>query len=419
MIRPVAPSRGDDWTSSPRLGARPSVLSERYAGWLDAAIVAGILLLSLPWWIRHSQADAVLVVVFSLLLAVPLLWRRRAPFPVFAVLATVALVQWFVLHPVFADFALLVGLYTVTARESRARVLTAAGVLELGVLLALLGNIRPSANLLVALIMMSGLVIAAVVLGLNVRMRAAYLREIEERARRLEVERDQQAQLATAAERTRIARELHDIVAHNLSVMIALSDGAALSLDSNPVEARRALTEAATSGRRAMVDLRQVLGVLRGHGDDPELAPAPTLADVDDLVRAARDTGLRVEIAFRGDVGALPGPLQLSVYRIVQESLTNAIKHARASTRVRVEVEVAADAVRVTVADDGEPAPSETVVRPGHGLAGMRERAALHDGTLSAGVTPTGWTVRATLPRSLPAAADAVRPAVLARRGTR
>lgn len=218
-------------------------------------------------------------------------------------------------------------------------------------------------------------------------------------------DRERYAELAVAVERVRIARDVHDIVAHSLSVMIALADGAALTIDRDPRRAREAIVQAADTGRAALSDIRQSLAVLRaasGESDDgPGRTPEPVLADLDALLDTVRGTGLQVTYHTGGSLHDLPTPLQLALYRLVQEATTNTVKHARRATRVTVSIRRGRADLRVLIDDNGDPAPVEGQARAvdqGHGLLGMRERIVLHDGRLVAGPTSTGWRVTAWLP---------------------
>src|SRR5207302_11031692 len=195
-----------------------------------------MVLLVAPLRIGHERTPNAILFIVGVLLILPLIWRRRYPLTVFGCIAGIAAVQWMFARAVVSDVALLVALYTVAAYRDQTRALIALGALEFGILIAV-ARWAPSEGVLKAFIFLSGMAVAAFVLGRNMRTRRAYLASLEDRARRAENERDQQAQLAAAAERARIAREMHDIVAHNLSVMIALADGAAFAASGSPAEA--------------------------------------------------------------------------------------------------------------------------------------------------------------------------------------
>jgi signal transduction histidine kinase len=339
------------------------------------------------------------IAVVSLALAVPLVWRRRSPLFVFGVVCSVAFVQWLMTGPVLADVAVLIAFYTVAATSSLRRIGLAALVLECGVVLAVIryGGHR---EYLLAFVFLSALVVAAGVLGVNVRVRRAYLAEVEQRAARLEFERDRQGQLAVAAERSRIAREMHDVIAHNLTVMISLADGASFTAKSDPGRASAAMAEASNAGRRALSEMRRVLGVLRDVSDPAELAPAPGLSDIDRLLSTIRRTGLDASLTSEGSLADVVPSLQLSIYRLVQESLTNTVKHAVGATRVMVQLRRRADSIDVVVTDDGADARAgaDPGNGGGHGIVGMRERAWAHNGIIELGGTATGWRVHARFP---------------------
>lgn len=213
-----------------------------------------------------------------------------------------------------------------------------------------------------------------------------------------EQHRERLTQLAVAAERNRIAREMHDIVAHNLSVMVALTDGAALTIDRDPARAREAIHHAAATGRAALAEMRNTLALLRSEPDgaDPKLNPEPSLADLDTLLETARSTGLQVTYQISGSTEGLATSLQLALFRLVQEGITNALKHAPRATRLQISIRRGQEDLRVVVDDNGGGA----LLAPtfGHGLIGMRERVALHSGRLFAGPTSSGWRVSAWLP---------------------
>jgi signal transduction histidine kinase len=333
---------------------------------------------------------------FTLALALPLLWRRRQPEVVFSAIAGVALVQWAFDVVAFGDSALLVALYTIAATRPLRTTLIAAAALEVGIALAAV-RWASGHDMVDAIVALTGLGTAAAVLGVNVRHRRAMLQSLEERAARAEAERDQQVLLAAAAERSRIAREMHDIVAHNLSVMIALADGATYAIDEKPGEAKVATRSASRVGREALTEMRRLLGVLREDRPADERAPQPGLAQLDALIEQVRAAGVPTTITV---VGAPPGHvstgLQLAAYRIVQEALTNALKHGENGTQATVGLRWTGALLHLEVSNTG--APVARFSDHGGGLRGMRERAAVYDGVVDAGPLPAGgWKVVAQL----------------------
>jgi signal transduction histidine kinase len=371
-------------------------LVSRHPQAADCLLAAGLLLLV---GARASGPHQfVLARVFAILLCGPLVWRRRFPVSVFAFQCLVAFVQWLFGPVQVADVALLIGLYTVAAHCVLRLALVAAGVLEIGVGMAV-GRWWLDIKVLPALVFLSGMVTAALVLGVNLRTQRAYLASLEDRARRAEHERDQQSQIATAGERARIAREMHDIVAHNLSVMIALADGAAFAARSGSPQAESAARQVSATGRQALAEMHRLLGVLRADaGSGASRAPQPGIEQLDDLVAQVRTAGLPTSLTMSGQPFPLPPTAQLAIYRVVQEALTNVLKHATSPSGVRILLCYDNPAVRVEITDDGRPSPTPANASPtGHGLAGMRERAAMFGGEVSAGPVTGGWRVRVRL----------------------
>ncbi|MGW2252226.1 sensor histidine kinase [Kitasatospora sp. NPDC001660] len=240
--------------------------------------------------------------------------------------------------------------------------------------------------------------------GRLTRVRRAYLTELEDRAARLERERDAQAKVAVAAERARIARELHDVVAHNVSVMIVQADGAAYVLDNSPQQAKEALGTIASTGRQALVEMRRLLGVLRTSDTAEEYVPQPGVEELPELLEQVRTAGLRVDYATSGHPRELPRGVELTVYRIVQEALTNVRKHGGPDVHARVAVDFGERELAVLVEDDGRGTTDEQLTAGGadglgHGLIGMRERVGMVSGSLDVGPRPGGgFRIRAVLP---------------------
>jgi signal transduction histidine kinase len=405
-----------------RVGQRLRQADRRHPWVLDAAVVVVVFLMfCLPDLFHHGDGDGdgerehhvrlaftqlpvagMLAVQAGLVL--PLLWRRRRPGAAFGVIAAVFVVQWALGAALRADVALFVALYSLTLHGRLRRLPWACGVMA-GAMALVAVRVSPVVSVWDALFFLLSTATAALALGLMVRIRRAQLAGLRERAAQLEIERDQRSRLATATERTRVAREMHDIVGHNLSVIITLADAGAYATDTAPERGKEALQLIGDTGRQALGELRRVLGVLREAADGPaagpELSPQPGIADLDALCAKVRAAGLEVVYRTSGDVDALDGGVQLTVYRIVQEALTNTLKHAAADTDTRVHLAILAEDDRLTVRvqDTGRAAPAAGPPNEeGHGLVGMRERAALYGGTVSAGpARGGGWCVEAVL----------------------
>ncbi|PYC77307.1 two-component sensor histidine kinase [Streptomyces tateyamensis] len=387
-------------------------LWERHPTTVDA--VGAVLLLAVTAWVHSRVRPDWWELPLQAALTLPLAWRRRAPLAVFAVISLTAFGQWLAialghLEAIPADFAVLIALYTVAARCSMRWTLAAYLAAELGVLLIAIVNAPPPnappllspdplSVFLRVVFFLSGATTAAALLGLNSRARQAKLAALHERARELEGQRDQQAALAVAQERSRIAREMHDIVTHNLSVMVALADGAVYASEHAPDKATAAMRQSAETGRQALTDMRRFLGVLRADEPDALRHPQPGLGALDGLVAQVRAAGLPCELTLTGSPAGISPGAQLTVYRLVQESLTNTLKHSAPGARATVAVACGPGTVRVEVRDDGRAAAAAAGPGGGHGLAGMRERVAAYGGELSAGPLPGGgWRVAATL----------------------
>jgi signal transduction histidine kinase len=351
----------------------------------------------------------------------PLVWRRRAPVVAFwaiYVLAGLSLIASpAIAEGVYPETLMLVAVYTLALYRPRRWLWPALVVLE-GTLLAaaLLGN--PRGGPWNSLALGTSALAASALLGVTVSTRRAYLAALEERARRAERERDQQAQLAAASERARIAREMHDIVAHNLAVMVALADGAAFTAPAAPERAADTMQQVSATGRQALAEMRRLLGLLREDRTPPAIPPAanpgeprrpdvdalspqPGLDDIDRLIDQVRAAGIQITLTRQGTPGKWgPGP-GLAVYRIVQEALTNTLKHAGPRASAHVRLCCTPTSVDLEITDDGAGRPALPVAGTaagGHGLAGMIQRAASYGGHVEAGPHPgTGWRVRAQL----------------------
>ena len=358
--------------------------------WLvDVALVAGLLLFASVWAKREGHVGVALPLALAQTL--PLLLRRRFPLATLAlvVAATIPLtVETHSLNPLPPFLAF----YSIAAHAPRRTALVAGG---LG-LVALIAPVLYETDYGFAPFVFHVLVFpAAWVLGDNLRTRRAYLEALEERADRAERERDEQARRAVADEQARIARELHDVLAHNVSVMVVQAAAARDVFDSQPSRVRESLRSIEQTGRSALQELRRLLSAVRT--EEAELAPQPGLARLPDLVDQVRRAGLVVDLRVEGPPRPLATGVDLAAYRVVQEALTNTIKHAGASS---AGVRVLYDGARVEleVADDGV-GPGTNGSNGGQGLIGMRERVAHYGGELETSSGPGGgFLVRASLP---------------------
>jgi signal transduction histidine kinase len=353
---------------------------------------------------RPGGAAAVGLVLAQTL---PLAWRRRHPLTVSLVtgLATAG----YGLAP-YPDLAMpipiggVVGMYSVAAWGGRRAALGSGGVAAV-VAVVSLSLPRTDADLVDAAFVSLALA-GAWLLGDRARVQRVLAAELQERALRLEGERADEARRAVASERARIARELHDVVAHHVSMMVVQAEAGPVVVEHDPARAAGAFEAIAATGRQALVEMRRLLGMLRGDEEPaPSLAPQPGLAEVPSLVEQVGRAGLRVELVVEGTRAALPAGVDLSAYRIVQEALTNAVKHGGPGRAV-VLVRYGERELQLRVWDGGRPAagngappPGRPETAPGRGLLGMQERVALFGGELRAGPGPDGgFTVDARIP---------------------
>lgn len=398
--------------------------SHRFAVDLAATVLLALVLVPVSVVFEdYSDQGPSTARFWALLLIVPLAWRRVRPVSsavaVFLVgFAQVVVGPWLVVP---TDLVVLVSLYSVTvygprwaSRTAMASVVAGSAVLavrvtvEMGLSEGLLGGGG-------AAVITTALGLATFAFGLLRRTREDRLVVLRERADRLERERDQQHRLAASAERSRIAREMHDVVAHSLSVVVAQADGGRYAAQQDPDAAIHALGTIGDTGRAALADMRRILGILRTDvaagdtagdkaGHDVEFAPQPTSGDLNALVEQIRSLGVRVSLVRLGVPQTLPPGMGLSAYRIYQEALTNVVKHAGPDAEVTVLEQWTASCLVLEVTDDGRGAAAADD-GGGHGLLGMRERAALFGGTVSSGPRPGGgFQVRVELP--VPAAAQ-------------
>ena len=408
--RPRAPARLERMDARPRQWAWVGRLSPRTA---DRLLVGVLLLLGLSTFVGlraagegvagvrlHGPSVVVLAAALLLIQTVPLLWRRRRPSLVLLLVACAFGAKVLLgLNPGVAGLGLLIAMYSVAAYEQlrlRLVFLVLAGCAFLAgfVAFGISGNPRSFAITVPSLFF-----VAAWLIGDYLRTRRAYVAQLEERAARMEGERDQVRRLAADEERARIARELHDVVAHDVSV-IAIQAGAARAVQATrPEAAAQALGLIETTARETLIELNRLLGVLRGNiGAAPDRRPQPGMGQLGVLVEELRAAGLAVEVLVEGQSRPLPPAVDLSAYRILQEATTNVLKHARAS-RVEIRVQYSERVLALDVRDDGKGRGEQQPASSGHGLIGMRERVALFGGELRAGPEPGGgFGVHARLP---------------------
>ncbi|QDO86897.1 sensor histidine kinase [Ornithinimicrobium ciconiae] len=385
--------------------------------WLqESAFEVDVVLAVLAWLacvVLEGRSGAVLVLTTVQVL--PLAWRRVQPFAAALVMATACLLQLMVYSgPMLANVGVLAITYATAAYATRRW--QGQVVLAIGLAGGLLGagawmsdyatSISRSwlIEVVPTLIFMWMSVGVAWVLGDAVRRRRAVLSRLREQNEALARDQAQRSALAAQGERAAIAREMHDIVAHSLSVVVVQADGGAYAArlalgrgsEADPEALERAaqtLETLATTAREALTDTRRLVGVLRdSNGAAVEYAPTQGLADVEELVQRVRDSGVPVALAVRGDVASLPRELDLAAYRVVQESLTNVLKHAGAGASVTVDVLRTPAVLLLRITDDGQTPWAEGIVHDGlgNGIVGMRERMAVLGGTLHAGPRPGG-----------------------------
>lgn len=370
-------------------------------GWLfDGAIAFALVALNLSLLLslvgRRSVDNVALAAALLVVHGGCVLWRRSAPATVLAVNVGTAVAFAFLGFPVVAlGVAILIAGYTAASELDRRSSLIAL-MLTIGAMVVVLGfgPIRTDVSTVV-----SNVVALAVIwfLGDAQRTRRAYVLELENRTAELERARGDLARSAVAEERVRIARELHDVVAHSMGLIAVQAGVGAHVIDSRPDEAKRSLQAIEQASKSALGEIRRMLGLLRSSDEDPETHPSPGLEDLRRLVGEISRTGpLQVDLQLDAPPDDVSSGVELTIYRIVQEAITNVIKHAAAS-RARVAVRFSHDVATIEVVDDGTGAPPHPSV--GHGILGMRERATMHGGALeTSSLREGGFRVAASIP---------------------
>jgi len=347
-----------------------------------------------PWYVA---------VPINIAMVTPLVFRRRSPLWSAYVVLVVSIVHATLMLGIGSAAGLAMSIYSVVVYAGRRQALVFVGAVIVSSAVQLTLE-PPDDELFIAILLLAFGIALCWTLGEFVGARRAYDVEVEARLHLLETERDQATRIAVAEERGRIARELHDVVAHAVSVMVVQADGASYAIQSDPELAQRAVQTISETGRGALGELRRLLDVLRSDDADGEpRVPQPDAHALAELADRMRTSGVPVELET-DDLGDLPAGVSLGIYRIVQESLTNTLKHAGRGATAAVRVHRTGDLVEVLVSDDGAGRVPQLAGSPhrlpgGNGLIGMRERAHVYGGTLDVGPAPGGgWQVRAALP---------------------
>ena len=374
-----------------------SALVRRYGDWLLAAALVALTCLEVwlseaPGWKRGLGS----LVVLALL---PLLrYRTRIPLLLLGLLLATVVAQFWLPKggegEAMGVIALVV-VYTAGAHTEGRRMLAAIAMV-VGLIFAIAAT-DPDGIYLGGMVFFTLLIGSPFVVGAMIRYRRLRETALEDQTVALRRERDERARAAVAEERTHIARELHDVVAHAVSVMVLQARGGRKLLDEEPDESRRAFDTIERTGQQALGEMRRLLGALRTDDEALALAPQPSLSRLESLAAEVAKAGLPVELRVEGDPVALPPGVDVSAYRIVQEALTNALRHAGPASAL-VSVRYGTREVEIEVADDGRGAAA-SANGGGHGLAGIRERVSVYGGDFAAGRRPEGgYAVRATLP---------------------
>lgn len=379
----------------------PRWVDVAFASTIGAFTVVGLLTATPEDSQRAADVWGVLLIVAQV---VAFSFRRRAPLAAFAALSVPVMTFWVADYATNFDTISLLGAYAATAHSHRARrvVWTVVGVIVTVLTsIAIAGVVSPDEDLpLVAVFGIAVVHVTGAVVGEVMHDRRLRLHELEERALRAEAERELLAREAVLRERASIARDLHDVVAHGMSVMVVQAGAAQRLLTSDPDRARTALDHVQSTGREALTEMRRMLGVLRGDDGVAELVPQPNLDHLAAMVRRCNDAGVPTDLSVDGEPPARAAGAEMAAYRIVQEALTNVVKHAGRPVRATVRVRYSPEDVRLEVDDDGRGATdADVATSTGHGLIGMRERVELYRGTVHAGPRPGGgFRVAATIP---------------------
>jgi signal transduction histidine kinase len=384
-------------------------LRERVSPWLLTLLLGSLSVYAIvagDFFGTSPPAPKLVMAVEAALVTIPLRWRKEAPCAVLGVVVVGSAFGWAFARGsggfagVEAWLAWLIAFYSIGAYSERRRGLQVAAAAGLVVLAMAVADVSAGFQSVGDYVGTFGFLAAAWLLGNSAGILRARGRELEGRTARLEREREEKARLAVAEERARIARELHDVVAHAVSTMVIQAGGARQLVRSDPADAEQSLLAAERTGREALQEMRRLVGLLRERGERLALAPQPGMAELEQLIAQTRAAGLPVELSVEGTPRHLGPGIDLTAYRIVQEALTNTLKHA-GQARARVTLRYGEQTLEIEVTDDGRglEGTGANGHEPGHGLVGMRERVTLYGGALQTGPSGRGgYAVRARLP---------------------
>ena len=368
---------------------------------LDLLIAAGLIVLSLcEVWLNQLLVPKPAAAVCELVAAAAVAWRRLMPLTAISVAGTACVVEaasGVPMHqPAVPLVCAVILTYSLVSYVSLRRALAGTGLLVIWITAQIIAAHQSAGTFEFAALFIGG----AWAMGRVVRIRAAQAAAAQHRADRLAAEKDEQSRRAAAEERSRIARELHDIVAHSVSVMVVQAGAAEQVLPGDQDGAAAAMRAVQQAGREAVAELGRLLGVLRDGGQEIGLAPLPTLAELPTLIDQSRSAGLPVDMTMHGEPRPLPAGVELAVYRIIQEALTNTRKHAGAGSAASVALTYDQAAVTAEIRDNGSATGRRqgNGTGTGNGLAGLQARAAAYGGSLEAGPTADGFRVIARIP---------------------
>ena len=357
-------------------------------------VAAALMTAAVAESLTTSKYDVRVELPLAIAFTLPLVWRRVAPLAVVVATMAVLVIQRLLFGEIWdVGSTLAVPLVAVFAAGAYARLVPGLVGLVVACATMSVSDIGDGSDFAFITLLSTAMWIA----GRALRRQRELVAQVREQSRQLEEAQAERELFAVTEERSRIARELHDVIAHSVSTIVVQAEAGRAMVEREPVRAVVSFEAIQDTGRKALDELRTMLGVLRPDGNAPARGPQPGLGTLEALLDSARTAGLRVELAVHGEPRELPTGVDLSAYRVIQEALTNTRKHS-AATRARVDLRYLPGVIEVSVSDNGNGTATATAAAgSGHGLVGMAERARLHGGNLAVRREPTGFTVTATL----------------------